>query len=108
VVSACSKPDDVLPRIAELLDDALADPGLAERGPDLADVGALLEADLHEGPPREVDVVVEAPRDQRAEPDDHGHDRDRVGDPAPADEVVVRVPEDLDHIDTLTTLPRPK
>ena len=99
--------DDELVAAPELLNDRLAHADAAER---LADVGNrrnLFEANLDERAPGEVDVVTQPLRHQRDDPDQRDEPGQHVG-PAPiADEVVVRVPEDLDHMDTVSTFRRP-
>jgi hypothetical protein len=91
-------PNQVLLRIAEPLNDRAAELDAVQRGPDLLDLDGLGEPHLDQRAAREVDarrqpaLVRDVGEAQEREPD-----RDRVGDPALADEVVVCVREDLEH-----------
>ena len=92
------QPDDELARVAELLDHRLAELDPGEARADLGHRRRALEAHLHERPAGEVDVVPEtAPGHERAETEQREGDGDVVGPLPLADEVVVRVLEELDH-----------
>src|SRR5207302_641155 len=102
------QPDDVLAVVAELLDDALAQLNRGEARPDLGDRGHLLESHLDQGAAGEVEVVAQpAPDGERAEADQGEGDRDDIGPLPLADEVVVRTPKELDHIEIVSTFRRP-
>src|SRR4029077_12466503 len=88
----------VFPRVAELLDHALAHVHGLERRPDPVHRHRLLEADLDQGATREVDPVAQAaPGHHGPDTGQDEEDRDDVGPGAPADEVEVGVLEELEH-----------
>jgi hypothetical protein len=79
----------------------------AETGPDLGDRGRLLEAHLDQRAAGEVDVVAQpAPDGERAQADQGQGDRDDIRPLPLADEVVVRILEELDHIEIDGNAPR--
>src|SRR6185436_20133447 len=92
-------PDEVLLRVAELLDDALPHADPVERAADGVHRRGLLEAHLDQGPAREVDAVLEPALPGDVTQAGQGHDqRDHVRPVALVDEVVLRVGEDLHHL----------
>jgi hypothetical protein len=101
------RPDDEFVRAPELLDDRFAHTDTAQGLADVADRRRLLEAHLHQGAAREVDVVAQALRGQRHDADERDESREHVRPPAVADEVVVRVAKDLDHMEIVSTFRRP-
>src|SRR5262249_8266188 len=88
----------VLAVVAKLLDDAFTQMDRAQAPADRGDRRRLLELHLDQRAPGEVEVVTEtAMEGERAEPDQREHGRGDVGPLPLADEVVVRVLEELDH-----------
>jgi hypothetical protein len=102
------QPEDEFARVPELLDHALAELDLIQRGPDPFHRHRLLEAHLNEGAAGEVDAVPEAALHcHGTDPDEDEGDGQQVGPAAPANEIVVRIVEELDHIDRASCLREP-